>query len=520
VTVPEFTYLTLRTLDTISRLPRYRGHLYNWYDTKTLAPLPPLFVSSVDSGNLVASLWTLQQGCLERLHLPVVQDNLAQGLLDYFEALADMRAFQRKSLLALRRVMRRERSVPRLLDLFEKALNHVRDVPSTKHAKDVEWFAGQARARLLMMREAVRVYTPWMLPEFSALRDDDVINLRAHWYHVPLDRTPEFIETLATRLQRISAQANGSGERSGLVQRLLELLADSRRHVIRLMEDLRRVAATAAKLAEEMDFAFLLNQRRKLLSAGFDADRGELHPACYDLLASESRTAVFVAVAKDDIPQESWFLLGRTHTTDHGQPVLLSWTGTMFEYMMPALWMRSYPNTLLERSRSAAVRSQQEYPGKRIPWGISESAYAKRDEAGNYQYHAFGIPPLALRHGGLNGIVISPYSTFLALQVEAAGALANLRRMAHKGWFGPYGFYESADFMPSARRSWRHRYELIRCWMAHHQGMILLSLANFLYDGIVQEWFHSDPRVQATELLLHEKPVSHARILRDYSAVA
>ncbi|HET7206505.1 MAG TPA: glucoamylase family protein [Terriglobales bacterium] len=520
VTVPEFTYLTLRTLDTISRLPRYRGHLYNWYDTKTLAPLPPLFVSSVDSGNLVASLWTLQAGCLERLHLPVVQDHLAEGLLDYFEALADMRAFQRKSLRALRRVMRRERSVPRLLDLFEKALNHVRDVSSTKHAKDVEWFAGQARARLLMMREAVRVYTPWMLPEFSALREDDVINLRAHWYHVPLDRTPEFIETLATRLQRISAHANGSGDRSGLVQRLLELLADSRRHVIRLMDDLRRVAAAAAKLAEEMDFAFLLNQRRKLLSAGFDADRGELHPACYDLLASESRTAVFVAVAKDDIPQESWFLLGRTHTTDHGQPVLLSWTGTMFEYMMPALWMRSFPNTLLERSRSAAVRSQQEYPGKRIPWGISESAYAKRDEAGNYQYHAFGIPQLALRHGGLNGIVISPYSTFLALQVEAAGALANLRRMAHKGWFGPYGFYESADFMPSARRSWRHRYELIHCWMAHHQGMILLSLANFLYDGIVQEWFHSDPRVQATELLLHEKPVSHARILRDYSAVA
>jgi hypothetical protein len=229
---------------------------------------------------------------------------------------------------------------------------------------------------------------------------------------------------------------------------------------------------------------------------------------------------VFVAIAKDDIPQESWFLLGRSHTIDHGRPVLLSWTGTMFEYLMPALWMRSYPNTLLDRSRSAAVHSQQAYTGTRTPWGISESAYFKMDEAGNYQYHAFGIPPLALRQGGMNATVISPYSTFLALHVDAAASLRNLRRMSSKGWFGPYGFYESADYGAFGRRSWHHRYELVRCWMAHHQGMILLSLANFLHDGLVQEWFHSAPRVQATELLLHEKPLGNVHVVRDYSAVA
>jgi cyclic beta-1,2-glucan synthetase len=177
--------------------------------------------------------------------------------------------------------------------------------------------------------------------------------------------------------------------------------------------------------------------------------------------------------------------------------------------------MRSYPNTLMERSRIAAVRSQQAYTArKNIPWGISESAYFQMDEAGNYQYHAFGIPSLALREREANTLVISPYSSLLALDVDASAALANLRRMAHYGWFGAYGFYEAADFTASRRRSRFRRYELVRCWMTHHHGMSLLSIANFLHRGVVQRWFHSDPRVQATELLLHEKPVSHIRPLR------
>jgi hypothetical protein len=192
----------------------------------------------------------------------------------------------------------------------------------------------------------------------------------------------------------------------------------------------------------------------------------------------------------------------------------------MFEYLMPALWMRSFPNTLLERSRSGAVSAQQAYTGNRMPWGISECAFAKRDDSGNYSYRAFGVPQLAIHQEEDTGVVISPYSTFLALNVDAVAALKNLRRMSSKGWFGPYGFYESVDYSESGHRSWRHRYEVVRCSMAHHQGMVLLALTNFLYDGVVQEWFHREPRVQATELLLHEKPVSHGVLSRDYSAVA
>jgi hypothetical protein len=184
----------------------------------------------------------------------------------------------------------------------------------------------------------------------------------------------------------------------------------------------------------------------------------------------------------------------------------------LFEYLMPTLWLRSYPRTLLERSRVAAVRSQQAYAAsKGVPWGISESAYSQLDEDGNYQYHAFGLPHLAQRKSDIKALVISPYSTFLALATDASAAIRNLRRMAGMGWVGAYGFYESADYGSARHRFWQRPYQLVRCWMAHHQGMTLLALTNFLKANIVQDWFHADRRVQATELLLQEKPVAHIR---------
>ena len=295
-----------------------------------------------------------------------------------------------------------------------------------------------------------------------------------------LDRVPNFIDNLAVRLRFGLRSTGGAGEQLALYQRLETLLPEARANAVRLIEDLQTIATNAGKFADEMDFRFLLN-RRKLLSVGFEVKTQQVHPACYDLLATESRIAVFIAIAKDDIRQESWFLLGRAHTVDQGRPVLLSWTGTMFEYLMPLVWMRTYPNTLLERSASGAVRSQQAYAASRhIPWGISESAYFRTDEAGNYQYYAFGVPSLALHKAELNALVISPYSTFLALHVDpTADALRNLRRMsATDGWVRT-AFTNRRTSAPLGHRSWHHRYELVRCWMAHHQGMSLLSMANF-----------------------------------------
>jgi hypothetical protein len=299
------------------------------------------------------------------------------------------------------------------------------------------------------------------------------------------------------------------------------MLPEARAHALQLIHELESLANQAACLAQEMDFSLLLNKRRKLLSVGFDVESQELHSACYDLLATEARVAVFAAIAKDDIAQEAWFLLGRAHTLAYGRPVLISWTGTMFEYLMPGLWMRTYPNTLLERSRLAAVRSQQDYAARRhIPWGISESAYFQTDEAGNYQYHAFGLPRLALHKDELEALVVSPYSTVLALSVDPCSALQNLHKMAGQGWLGAYGFYEAGDYTPSLQHPRRHSHELVRCWMAHHQGMSLLAIANFLHAGVVRRWFHNNPYVQATELLLNEKPVAHVKKHTEYHSAA
>jgi hypothetical protein len=243
------------------------------------------------------------------------------------------------------------------------------------------------------------------------------------------------------------------------------------------------------------------------LAVAFDVEKAHNHPACYDLLASEARIAYFVAIAKDDIPQESWFQLGRPPMVDQGTPGLLSWSGTMFEYLMPTLWTRLYPNTLLERAAQVAVRAQQAYAASRkVPWGISESASSQMDSCGNYHYYAFGVPQLAIHKSERDGPVISPYSTFLALDINPAAAMRNLRGMQSKGCLRTYGFYEALDFSAPARRSQARGFEAVGCWMAHHQGMSLLSVANFLHDEVVQRWFHSHPRVQATELLLQEKP--------------
>jgi cyclic beta-1,2-glucan synthetase len=511
ITIPEFAEQTLRTLATISSLRKHRGHLLNWYDTRTLQPLAPFFVSSVDSGNLLASLWTLQQGCLERLRLPVLQRCLADGLVDNLRVIESFGTFPGEWLPICERDLRKDDWLQLLLELPEAAFDRIRGlVPGSKDAGSAPWFVEEAMARVQAIREAARDYTPWLLPEFAALRDDRFINLQL-MDNAGLQETPDFIDQLANRLNVASHRLVSPGHKA-LCDRLSELLPQSRLRTARLINNLRLVAAEAGKLADEMDFEFLLNRRRKLMSVGFNVELKQLHPACYDLLGTESRTAVFAAIAKEDIPQESWFLLGRAHTLDGGRPVLLSWTGTLFEYLMPALWMRTYSNTLLERSRAAAVRAQQAYAGhKGVPWGISESAYFKLDEAGNYQYHAFGLPNLAMRKRELNGLVISPYSTFLALTVDPAGALRNLRRMADLHWFGSYGFYEAADYSSSRRRFWRPNSKLVRCWMTHHQGMSLLALANFLKGNVVQRWFHSNRRVQATELLLHEKPVAHVR---------
>ena len=506
LTVPEVVELTQKSLDTITRLRKYRGHLLNWYETRTLEAKPPFFVSSVDSGNLVASLWTLQQGCLDHLRRPLLSRALAGGLLDHLRVLAKLHALPKSVLSRCEEEFEGKEWLTSVLNFSEEVLDDKKPGAKPADDSDIAWFREQTQLRVQKIRDVVRAYLPWRLPEFEPLQKE-LADAASPTDKVTLQQLPAFISELEARLDnRLQSTRNGNASNG---KGLKPLLAEARQNALRLIDDLRQISEQACDLANAMDFGFLLDKQRLLLSVGFDAGSEELQPYCYNLLATEPRTAVFIAIAKEDIPQDCWFRLDRPYTSDHGRPVLLSWTGTMFEYLMPSIWMRTYPNTLLDRAVVAAVRSQQAYATqKHILWGISESACAKRNDAGDYHYEAFGVPSLALRKNGSEPLIVSPYSTVLALSVDPKGALSNLHRMQTQGWFGPYGFYEAADY--SHRRFFGARYELVQSWMVHHQGMSLLSLANFLCGNVVQRWFHSDRRVQATALLLQEKPVSHS----------
>ena len=500
ITVHDFAEQTARTLATVARLPKHRGHLYNWYDTRTLEPLHPRFVSTVDSGNLAASLLTLKGGCQELLQKPLLGPALLGGYADQLGALADLGAVSRRAARAL--------EVPNEVHWLERLLVPVPISVAGKKGElnaDRTWFAEHASGLIEQINRAISDYLPWLLPEFAPLRDDAGIGPLLNCDEAAIARLPECIEQLRVKLE-ISISLGM--ENRELRKELLHRLPEARLHALRLVEDLHSIAVQCERMVREMDFGFLFDRRRKLLSIGYDGEAAKVNAACYDLLASEARIAAFVAVAKDDIPQQSWFQMGRSHAVVEGRAALISWTGTMFEYLMPMLWLRPYPETMLEKSQLAAVFAQQMYAEeKRIPWGISECAFAKVEENGAYGYRAFGVPQLAVQQDE-ERLVVAPYATMLALGIDPGEAVRNLRWMTKKGWFGTYGYYESADFTPDVRPR-RQRFALVRSWMAHHQGMGLLAIANLLEHDVVQQWFRRDARVQATELLLQERPAGH-----------
>jgi hypothetical protein len=475
LTLLEFVQLTENTLAAVRKLPRFHGHLVNWYDTTTLQALAPRAISSVDNGNLIASLWSLRQGCLELLERPVVLPSALEGLHDYAANSVLGEAWQK---------LFRMKDQTQWLPLFM----------AQTEAGEANEFTERATA----LRNTVLTLLPWHAPEFGSLFQADALSKE-----IP---TPASAGSFYSDLK---LKIDSSADSSDLAHKLSNLLLDARTQLESIAARLRAIAAHCDQLSEEMDFGLLLDPRRKLLSIGYDVDAAHLNASCYDLLASESRIASFVAVAKDEVEQDCWFRLGRQHTVCENETVLISWTGTMFEYLMPLIWMRSHPGTLLADSLEAAVRAQQSYgKRRRIPWGISEAGYAKMDERENYQYAAFGVPGLALNVARAGVLVVSPYSSCLALMIDPKGAVENLMTMARKGWQADYGFYEAADYTGSPSRSLRApKCELVRSFMAHHQGMSLTAICNVLYDYPFQRWFHANRVVQASELILNERPL-------------
>ncbi|MGB7188721.1 MAG: glucoamylase family protein, partial [Acidobacteriaceae bacterium] len=501
LTVPEFCALTRQSFAAMDRLAKFRGHLYNWYDTRTFEPLQPATISSVDSGNLAASLYTLRTGAQSLLRAPLLRPELFRSLETHWQLLKSQKNISTEIALRAFPGARADAADWYAWSFDTLAMPAIQDIPEYTGPSHDEaaWWLNETRSRLRAIVSLVRDYTPWLLPEFVPLRQ--VPELESILALAPvLKDAAAFTTHLEAQLAR-AATLDEHPPRRAVLETLRAQLPAARQRLSNLTDSLGGIATEAFCKAEAMEFSFLVNKDRQLLSVGYEVNTNTLHAATYDMLASEARIATFIAVSRGELSQQGWFRMGRAHTSAFGDFILLSWTGTMFEYLMPSLWMRSYPHTLIARTLAAAVSIQCKFAHKLgIPWGISECGYGRIDDAGHYSYRAFGIPQISLKWDAEAGPVISPYSTFLALGTAPAGALPNLHRMEAAGWVGAYGFYEAADFSASRKKP-----VLVREWMAHHQGMALLAILNLLEDNIVQEWFHANLLFQANELLLHEK---------------
>lgn len=507
ITIPEFAALTNLTLGTIERMEKYRGHLFNWYDSETLRPLDQSpFISSVDSGNLVASLYALHSGTRVLASRPLLSTSLFAGLSTHTHLVqAEKGSGARPSIISLPAITA---DLSAWIAWLPGAQTDVaRAAMSSENPKNGLWIR-ETLLRINALLNLIQGYMPWVMPEFDALPALRQFAIDKKSFGLSCVEALQFAERLQVTMAGAQKDMAANESAATASERLLSVLPAAIRNLRNLITELRNIEGTAERFAREMEFGFLVDPNRQILTIGFDMNSRERHQSCYDLVASEARIATFLAIARRDIPQQSWGKLGRDHTYAYGRFLLLSWSGTMFEYLMPALWMRSYPDTTIARTQDACVYVQRAFGREHgIPWGVSESASSRKNDRGDYHYFAYGIPRIALWFEATAGPVISPYSSFLALAADPAEALINLRRMESAGWVGTYGFYESADYSVSSRRP-----VLAREWMAHHLGMSMLAITNVLRNNVVQQWFHAHPMIQAAEMLLHEAPTSKATL--------
>jgi cyclic beta-1,2-glucan synthetase len=504
---------TAMTFATMGSLDRYRGHFFNWYDTLTLKPLFPLYISTVDSGNLVAHVLTLEPGIAALADQPALAPGFFSGLIDTLGVFID-----HAKQAALQDNERTKAALARATDLRQE-LEALRVSPPTD-LRATRTALEQLAAKAALIREGVTGLAEnqtvrWAdaLVHHCQAALDDLIFL-APWADLP--SSPDELNgwpgnTLPTLrdLASLDTESLSALEKTGEPARrwlqeaapLIREGVDRGRMRIAEIERLARLCSDFARV----EYGFLYDEGRHLMSIGYNVSDQRRDASYYDLLASEARLASFVAIAQGQVPQDNWFSLGRQLTHSSAGPTLLSWDGSMFEYLMPLLVMPTYANTLLDESYKAAVERQIEYGASRnVPWGISESGYNAVDVHMNYQYRAFGVPGLGLKRGLAEDTVIAPYATGLALLIDPQAACANLQRLSAADFEGSYGFYEAIDYTAS-RVPRGQPNAIVRSHMAHHQGMSLLALAHVLVDRPMQRRFESVPIFQATTLLLHEK---------------
>ncbi len=493
--------------DTMESLERHRGHFYNWYDTKSLKPLFPAYVSSVDSGNLAGLLVTLRAGLLELPDHRILARRLFDGLDDTLRILVEAAGEAAPAELAGLQRDLAPSSRPTTLDGAWHYLGRLAKSAATVASRldidsgsQAQWWASALARQCQEALDDLMFLAPWValppmktpIAALSAL--DEIPTLR---------ELAGFEASLLPAIEHLRQAGRNPEENAWLGELRPSIMEASRRAQARIAA-IERLGLRASELSH-MEYDFLYDKARHLLAIGYNVSEHRRDASYYDLLASEARLASFVTIAQGQLPQESWFALGRLLIADGGDPILLSWGGSMFEYLMPLLVMPTYENTLLDQTCRAAVDRQIRYGRTRgVPWGISESGYNAVDVHLNYQYRSFGVPGLGLRRGLAEDLVIAPYASTLALIVAPEEACLNLQRLADGGFEGRYGLYEAIDYTPSRQPRGQSR-AVVRSFMAHHQGMSLLALAYLLLDRPMQKRFESDPLFRATTLLLQER---------------
>jgi len=513
----EFGYLSTgelieritKTIDTLKKMERYKGHFYNWYDTESLRPLLPKYVSTVDSGNLVAHLLVFRQGMLALPHKKVLPSGLFKGIRDTLNVLKNALNEKNAELLneldgALEAVLTStlvtSNDVGLQLETITKSFAIVYDKLAAVTDNEMVWWKQRLEKQIKKAGEELLICAPWQMQIPIPDKFKDVLTVDIDTTLLQLLKIFHDLEINAS-LQQNESNTTTENEWLGLFHASLANSIRLANERISVTEDIARQCNEFA----DVEWDFLFDKTSKLFTIGYTVQEHKADPSFYDLLASESRLCTFIGIAQGKLPEESWFALGRLLTNVDGEPILLSWSGSMFEYLMPHLVMPSYENTLLGQTCKAAVDWQIKYGKiKNQPWGISESGYNMINANSNYQYRAFGAPGLGLKRGLEEDSVIAPYASALALMIAPEEACKNLELLHKKGLEGRYGFYEAVDYTPS-RLQHGQISATVFSYMAHHQGMSLLSLAYLLLDKPMQKLFEAEPQFKAVLLLLQER---------------
>ena len=532
------------TLGTMSRMELFRGHFYNWYDTRDLHPLEPKYVSSVDSGNLAGHLVALGNSCRELAKKSLPGARLLAGMEDVTrllgEALSGIAETPRTHIVTRKQLSHAVDRMAASLDSlpmdavdwgirFAEWRAHaqtVADIAQTlaqEHADPPEselsvWAVALRACVESHVRDAEILipWTRWNTKEIAGMAQrrreqaPEWVAIEPFFHSVPtLAEAPDRFEAALRELSTLRARLlSGDPTDRNTITRI-DVLSDAIRlstaDASALVRRLSSLTLNVESMFQAMDFGFLFDGTRSLFSIGYRVAEGSLDPNCYDLLASEARLTSFIAIAKGEVPPSHWFRLGRALTPLGRGSALISWSGSMFEYLMPDLVMHSPVGSLLSQTCELVVRRQIEYGAERhVPWGESESAYNARDLNLTYQYSSFGVPGLGLKRGLSEDIVIAPYATALAAMINPVAAMRNFARLEQAGGRGAYGFYEALDYT-STRLPEGETVAAVRTYFAHHEGMSLVALSNVLDDGAMRRRFHAEPMVQATELLLQER---------------